>query len=170
MGRTGHEKVSPPGLVFQKVDPHSADAVWCLEQYYAELRVRFEEGFDPVNSAVADPDAFVPPGGVFVLARLEGRPVGCGAVKLTSKDVGYIKRMWVDASHRGLGLGREMLEALEEAARELGCSVVQLETNRSLTGAMRLYRTAGYREVEPFNDEYYAHHWFEKVLAPKAPE
>lgn len=57
-----------------------------------------------------------------------------------------------------------MLGALEAAAAEMGCVLVQLETNRALPEAIRLYRTSGYREVPPFNDELYAHHWFEKRL------
>jgi len=44
--------------------------------------------------------------------------------------------------------------------------VLRLETNRSLAEAVTLYRTAGYREVTPFNDEPYAHHWFEKRIGP----
>jgi hypothetical protein len=42
--------------------------------------------------------------------------------------------------------------------------VLRLETNRNLTEAITLYRSAGYREVAAFNDEPYAHHWFEKRL------
>jgi hypothetical protein len=42
--------------------------------------------------------------------------------------------------------------------------VVRLETNKALTEAISLYRSAGYREVDAFNDEPYAHHWFEKQL------
>ena len=49
-------------------------------------------------------------------------------------------------------------------AREHGATVARLETNGSLTEAIRLYRSAGYREVPAFNDEPYAHHWFEKDL------
>ena len=44
--------------------------------------------------------------------------------------------------------------------------MVRLDTNRSLTEAQALYRSAGYVEVPRFNDEPYAHHWFEKRLAP----
>jgi hypothetical protein len=42
--------------------------------------------------------------------------------------------------------------------------VLRLETNGSLAEAISLYRTSGYREVDAFNDEPYAHHWFEKTL------
>ena len=73
--------------------------------------------------------------------------------------------MWVDQSARGLGLGRRLLERLEQHAAEHGGSdVVRLETNASLTEAIALYRSAGYREVAAFNDEAYADHWFEKRL------
>lgn len=140
-----------------------------MEQYYQELKERFEGGFDAALSAVTDPADFDRPSGVFLIATSGHRNVGCGAVKLTAKHVGYIKRMWIEPAHRGRGLGRKMLVALEHAATDLGCRVVQLETNRSLTGAIELYRTAGYREVPAFNDEHYADFWFEKVLGANPP-
>ena len=74
--------------------------------------------------------------------------------------------MWVSSDARGLGIGRRLLAELEARAREHGALSARLETNRSLTEAIRLYRSAGYVEVRPFNDEPYAHHWFEKRLQP----
>jgi ribosomal protein S18 acetylase RimI-like enzyme len=71
--------------------------------------------------------------------------------------------MWVSAKARGLGVGRRVLEALEARARDFGLRTLRLETNRTLKEAQALYRSCGYREVEPFNDEPYAHHWFEKT-------
>jgi len=59
-----------------------------------------------------------------------------------------------------------MLAALERYAAERGWTAVRLDTNRNLTEAIAMYRRAGYREVEAFNTEHYAHHWFEKHLAP----
>jgi ribosomal protein S18 acetylase RimI-like enzyme len=53
---------------------------------------------------------------------------------------------------------------LERQARDGGARLVRLETNRALEEAIRLYRDSGYREVPAFNDELYAHHWFEKRL------
>ena len=52
----------------------------------------------------------------------------------------------------------------ERRAAEQGSDAIRLETNRSLTEAIELYRSAGYDEVAPFNDERYANHWFEKRL------
>jgi ribosomal protein S18 acetylase RimI-like enzyme len=77
--------------------------------------------------------------------------------------------MWVADAVRGTGLGRRLLAALEAEAAARGVAVVRLETHRALTEAIALYRSAGYREVDRFNDERYAHHWFEKRLRPRTP-
>ena len=143
--------------------PDSADARWCLEQYFRELGNRFKTGFDPAKSIPANPDELTPPAGVFVVARLGGQPIGCGALKVKDRGIGEVKRMWVAANARGLGVGRRILEMLESRAREFGVSTLRLETNRTLKEAQALYRKCGYLEVEPFNDEPYAHHWFEKA-------
>jgi GNAT superfamily N-acetyltransferase len=72
--------------------------------------------------------------------------------------------MWVAEAARGLGLGRRLLAALEEQARELGFTTLRLDTHRALTEAVRFYRSAGYLEIPRFHDNPYAHHWFEKRL------
>jgi DNA-binding MarR family transcriptional regulator len=146
------ERLLTAGLVDIAVeDQASADAQYCLGEYYKELDARFDGGFQLARSLPVD-DA------VFLVARLRGAPVGCGAIKLGQS---YIKRMWISPTTRGLGLGRRMLSELEQLSRT---GVARLETNRTLTEAISLYRAAGYVEVEPFNDEPYAHHWFEKAL------
>jgi DNA-binding MarR family transcriptional regulator/GNAT superfamily N-acetyltransferase len=149
---------------FERTDPTSPEAVWCLERYFEELDARFEEGFDTSLSLVAGADGCRPPAGEFLVATVDGRPVACGGLKRVGGDTAYLKRMWVDATVRGLGLGRRLLDALEREARSLGCRRVQLETNRALTEAIRMYETSGYRRVDAFNDERYADHWFEKDL------
>lgn len=160
-----HRLLRAAGARIERVDPASPAARWCVSQYFAELAGRFEEGFDPGRSIPADDDELRPPRGAFLMASVDGEPVACGALKTISPGFGSLKRMWVAGSMRGLGFGRRMLAALEDQARELGLSTVRLETNRSLTEAIRLYRDTGYVEVAPFNDEPYAHHWFEKRLS-----
>jgi len=150
-------------------DPDSPDAKWCLAQYFAELGERFEGGFDAARSIPADSEDLKPPRGAFLVARLDGRPVGCGAVKATEPGVGSIKRMWVSREVRGTGVGRRLLLALEKEAAGLGMGLLRLETNRSLHEARALYRRNGYREVAAFNDDPYADHWFEKSTAPSVP-
>jgi GNAT superfamily N-acetyltransferase len=146
------------------VSPWSAAARFCFRSYFDELDRRFETGFDPGRSIPIDEEELVEPRGLVVVAFLHGEPVGCGCVKLQGDVPAYIKRMWVAPEARGLGLGRRLLAELESHARRHGATVAHLETNRSLTEAIELYRSSGWREVPPFNDEHYAHHWFEKQL------
>jgi ribosomal protein S18 acetylase RimI-like enzyme len=144
-------------------DPDHPHARHCLTAYFAELDQRFEEGFDVTLGISADGDELRLPAGLLLVATLHGRPVGCGALKLAADHV-QIKRMWVADEHRGLGIGRRLLAELERHAREQGATTARLETNKALAEAVTMYRAAGYREVAPFNDEHYAHHWFEKAL------
>ena len=146
-------------------DPSSADARWCLAHYFAELGERFEERFDPGRTLPAESKDLIPPSGAFVLARFDGQPAGCGALKTLSPEIGEIMRMWVDRAHRGLGIGTRILDALEEQAVALGHRRVRLYTNRSLDEAKAMYRSNGYLEVARYNDDPYADHWFEKRLA-----
>jgi DNA-binding MarR family transcriptional regulator len=135
------ERLLTAGLVRVGVeDPASDAAQTCLQAYFAELAVRFEAGFDPDRSRPADPDEMTEPAGLFLVARLH------------------------DEAARGLGVGRRLLSELEAAARARGVEVLRLDTNRTLHEAITLYRSAGFTEVPAFNDEAYAHHWFEKRI------
>ncbi|MDX6527422.1 MAG: hypothetical protein QOI43_2933 [Gaiellales bacterium] len=146
------------------VDPAHPDAQMCLREYFVELGRRFETGFDPARSIPAELHELRPPAGVFLVATLRSEPVGCGGLKFHGDEPTELKRMWVADSVRGLGIGRRLLAELESCAVAAGTRVLRLETNRTLTEAISLYRSAGYHEVDAFNDEPYAHHWFEKQL------
>ena len=145
-------------------DPRSGDADACLRAYFAEIDQRFETGYDLDAAEPFAVDDMVEPEGVLLLARIGERPVGCGALHYFPGAVADVKRMWIDPSARGLGLGRRLLVELESVARSRGVELLRLETNRSLTEAIALYRSLGYEEVDPFNDEVHAHHWFAKPL------
>ncbi|MGI9644003.1 MAG: GNAT family N-acetyltransferase [Ilumatobacteraceae bacterium] len=145
-------------------NPETLDAIFCIERYFAELDGRFDGGFEPGRSIPADADELVEPHGLLLVARRAGGPIGCAAIKFHGADPAEVKRMWVAATARGLGLGRRLLVAVERRAAARGVTALRLETNRSLTEAIALYRSAGYTEVEAFNDEPFAHHWFEKHL------
>jgi DNA-binding MarR family transcriptional regulator/GNAT superfamily N-acetyltransferase len=153
------------GLVETKVvDPSEPVAQHCLREYFAELGSRFDAGFDPRLSISAGYEELRPPAGLFLVATLRAEPVGCGALKFHDDEPAELKRMWVAGSVRGLGIGRRLLAELERRAAAGGVRVVRLETNKALIEAIALYRSSGYREVEAFNSEPYAHHWFEKQL------
>jgi DNA-binding MarR family transcriptional regulator/GNAT superfamily N-acetyltransferase len=147
------------------VDPADGDAQHCLLEYFTELDRRFDAGFDPALSISAELDELRPPAGAFLVATLRAEPVGCGALKFHGDAPTELKRMWVAPSARGFGIGRRLLAELEHRAAANGSRTVRLETNATLSEAIALYRSAGYREVDAFNDEPYAHHWFEKRLS-----
>jgi DNA-binding MarR family transcriptional regulator/GNAT superfamily N-acetyltransferase len=146
-------------------DPRHPDARRAVAAYVSELARRFETGFDPALSISATDVEMSAPAGLFLIATLHGEPVGCGALKFRPGSTAEIKRMWVAPEARGLGLGRRLLAELEAQAAGRGIGTLRLETNRVLNEAISLYRSAGYREVAAFNDEPYAHHWFEKASA-----
>jgi DNA-binding MarR family transcriptional regulator/ribosomal protein S18 acetylase RimI-like enzyme len=148
------------------VDPRHRHARHCIQQYFGELAQRFETGFDPARSIPAEDEEMRRPAGVFLVATLRSDPVGCGALRFHLDAPADVKRMWVAPRVRGLGLGRRLLAELESTAAASGTRTLRLETNGTLTEAIGLYRAAGYREVGAFNDEPYAHHWFEKTIDP----
>jgi DNA-binding MarR family transcriptional regulator/GNAT superfamily N-acetyltransferase len=153
------------GLVQIRVgDPAGRAAQLCLRSYFAELGSRFEAGFDPAASIPAAAADLAEPAGLLLLAQIYDETIGCGALKFHGTGPAELKRMWVAADARGLGVGRRILTELEHRARQRGIAVIRLETNRRLTEAISLYRSAGYADVPAFNDEPYAHHWFEKHL------
>ncbi|UCM91440.1 bifunctional helix-turn-helix transcriptional regulator/GNAT family N-acetyltransferase [Streptomyces marincola] len=154
----------------EAVDPGHPDAAHCLRSYAAELAERFDTGFDPALSLLPDAGELKPPRGLFLVARLNGEPVGCAGLRLPAGAPAEIKRMWVAPGSRGLGLARRLVAELEAAAVRHGHDLLRLDTNRALDAAVALYRACGFREVPAFNDERYAHHWFEKRIGPKAAE
>lgn len=148
-------------------DPRHPDARRAVQAYVTELAGRFEEGYDPARGISATDDEVSPPAGLFLLATLHCEPVGCAVLKFQPFDPAasaHLKRMWVAREVRGLGLGRRLLAELEAHAAARGVATVRLETHRALDEAISLYRSAGYREVPPFNDEPYADYWFEKTI------
>ena len=149
---------------FDAVDVMHRDAQHCLQAYAAELDRRVGTGH--AWPAIAPTlGQLRRPRGLFVVARLRAEPVGCGGLKLPAGQPAEVKRMWIDETVRGLGVGRRLLAELERRAAEAGAQTVRLETNGALAEAIALYRSSGYEEIEPFNDEPYAHHWFAKRLA-----
>ncbi len=147
-------------------DPRDQAARTAMTAYFGELSRRFDGGFDPALSISAHEVELSPPAGLLLLATLRADPVGIGALKFHDDGLAEIKRMWVAPAVRGMGLGRRLLAELEARAAERGAVTLRLETNRALDEAIGLYRSAGYREVAPFNDEAYADHWFEKTILP----
>ncbi len=113
----------------------------------------------------AGPKELGPPGGVFLVGYDESGAAVCGGgVKDLGEGACEIKRMYVVPAARNAGLGRQLLVALEEAARELGYERARLDTGPDQHGARRMYTGAGYEPIENFNGNPMATFFGEKRL------
>ncbi|WP_246195677.1 GNAT family N-acetyltransferase [Halopolyspora algeriensis] len=157
-----------PDITIEPEPIDSPEARWALDRYVADLNERFPGGFDTSRAAPPDPGDFVPPNGVFLLVRAEGETAGCGALRTESGGIAEIRRMWISPRLRGRGAGRRLLAALETHAREYGCSRVRLDTAAELEEARALYASAGYVEIDAYNENSYARHWFEKDVGRRS--
>ena len=86
--------------------------------------------------------------GMFLVARDGDRAIGCGAVRLLDPITVEIKRMYVEPDYRGRGVGKAVLDRLEQAARELGAHRLVLETGVYQEAAIALYRGAGFTSID----------------------
>jgi len=146
------------------VNPAGKEAQYCLGEYYGELARRFKSGFEV--SLSRDPDAtdMILPRGTFLVAMSDGLPIGCVGLKGTGGELAEVKRLWVAPAARGLGLGRRLMDCVEDAARNIALKILRLDTNSALPEALKLYRSTGWTEIDRFNDDPYPDVFFEKRL------
>jgi DNA-binding MarR family transcriptional regulator/GNAT superfamily N-acetyltransferase len=156
--------LSRDNWVLEEMDPRAETALYCLNQYYAELNRRFNTGFDVSLSADPDAEDMIRPRGIFLVAFSDGLPLGCAGLKGTDKGYAEVKRVWVSPAARGLGLSKRLMAEIEDAAKDLGISTLRLDTNKALPEAIALYRNSGWTEIDRFNDDPYPDFFFEKKL------
>jgi GNAT superfamily N-acetyltransferase len=150
-------------LRFERCDPEVAPASELLAAMRAELNDVYES-FSRLDNPPLNPDELRPPGGTYVVGY-EGADAVCGGgVRHLSEGVGEIKRMYVRPSARSRGVAAALLRALEAAAASLGYQTVRLDTGPKQVHALRLYRSAGFVDVLPYNDNPFACFWGEKRL------
>ncbi len=149
-------------IALEEMNPRSEQARYCLGEYYAELGRRFSQGFDVSLSRDPDAKEMRRPRGSFIVAMSDTLPIGCVGLKGTDHGYAEIKRLWVAPAARGLRLGRRLMDAAESAARELGITLLRLDTNSALPEAGQLYRSTGWCEIPRFNDDPYPDLFFEK--------
>lgn len=152
-----------PGVRVAAVGAQEEVVAELLGHYFAELDARFLSGFQPEPSDLST-DEYAPPRGTFLIAYDGDRPIGCGALRPLSQSVGEIKRMWVNPRERSRGVARQLLFALEEAARNLGYGAIRLDTNEQLREAIALYSSSEYHDIAPYNANPHSGRWFEKLL------
>ena len=128
----------------------SPDAARLIAALNAELEAMFPE---PGATHFSLSGAQVEAGdGAFIVAHLDGVAVGRGAVRRLDAATAELKRMYVDPSARGRGIGREIVEALEREARMLGITKIVLETGTRLAPAIKLYEAMGYARIPLFGE------------------
>ena len=151
-------------ISIEESDPRGDAARYCLGEYYGELSRRFKGGFEVALSRDPDATDMMSPRGAFFVAMSDGLPLGCVGLKGTGSELAEIKRLWVAPSARGLGVGRRLMDAAENAARNLSVRIVRLDTNSALAEALQFYRSTGWTEIDRFNDDPYPDLFFEKQL------
>ena len=106
-----------------------------------------------VSSDIEDESKFYPPSGRFYLVRTDEAVRRCGCLKRLAPGVGEIQRMYVRPHVRGKGAGRLLVERLLADALELGYTRVRLESLKALTAAHTLYRSVGFVDIAPYDDD-----------------
>jgi putative acetyltransferase len=129
--------------------PDSADAMQLITELDAHLA---GHAYPQESRHAFSIDKLVREGVAFFVTRYEGKPAGCGGLKLFGREYGEIKRMYVRPVYRGLGLGKAMLERLAEYARERQVNVLRLETGIYQTEAIGLYESSGFQRRPPFGE------------------
>lgn len=150
-------------LRFERSDPEAPPASDLL----AEMRVELNDVYESFNRLDNPPlalDELRGPDGAYLVGYAGAEAVAGGGIRRLDDGVAEIKRMFVRPAARSQGVARALLEALEEAARELGYERVRLDTGPKQVHGLALYRSAGYIDVPPYNDNPFACFWGEKRL------
>lgn len=151
--------------VFRVTPVTDPEAHELLAEYFAARAADFDPAAGAYRTVFPDPARFAEPAGVFLLVEADGAAVGCGGIRMLDAGRAEIKHLYLRDVLRGRGWGRLLLAELERRAAALGATEVVLDTNADLVAAGRLYRSAGYLEIPPYNDNPNATHWFAKALS-----
>jgi putative acetyltransferase len=133
------------------VDASELDQVRALLRAYAgSLPFALDfQGFEDELETL--PGAYAPPRGALLAARdWDNRLAGCVALRPMDDETCELKRLYVRPEQRGSGLGRRLVEAIVDAARERGYRRMRLDTTPGMEAAQALYEELGFREIAPY--------------------
>jgi putative acetyltransferase len=131
-------------LIVTAQSPYDKECLDLLAQLRNELSEKYP---DELRGTPLIPEELAASGAAFLVARRNGKPVGCGAIRPFEPGVGEIKRMFVVHEARGFGIARTILENLETFAKNFGYRSVRLETGLKQPEAISLYQSAGYQRA-----------------------
>jgi GNAT superfamily N-acetyltransferase len=151
-------------LRFEQTDPEVLPASELLAQMRVELNDVYDS-FNRLDNPALVPDELRGPDGAYLVGYEGAEAVAGGGLRRLDDGVAEIKRMFVCPAARSRGVARALLEALEQTARELGYERIRLDTGPKQVHGLALYRSAGYVDVPPYNDNPFACFWGEKVLS-----
>ena len=159
------------GVIIERLAPTHPDAVAVRRAYMVEIVGRYydrptsDTEIDDLMVEYADDDLAAPSGLFLVVRDGEGGAViGCAGLRRLDPQTTELTRMFVYPEARRRGIASLLIAAAEDAARELGVTTMRLDTRKDLVAARALYRKHGYVEIQRYNDDFYADHWFEKPL------
>lgn len=96
------------------------------------------------------PGKYSPPAGCLLMAIYNNKSAGCVALRGIEKDIGEMKRLYVDQAYRGLGIGIKLIEEVISRAREIGYKHLRLDTLPSMAKAISLYESLGFVDIEAY--------------------
>jgi len=111
----------------------------------------FDLGFQNFKEELESlPGEYSPPAGSLLLAVSGERAAGCAALRMIDNSTCEMKRLYVCPAFRGRGIGKELCRRIIAAGLERGYSSMRLDTLTSMSAALELYRSLGFREIEPY--------------------
>ena len=129
--------------------PDSPDASQLLSELDADLH---RHPYPPESRHAFSVEQLLRDGVAFFVTRCQDKAAGCGGIKIFPSEYGEVKRMYVRPEHRGLGLGKAMLDHLAQYAQDQGVALLRLETGIYQVEAVGLYERHGFLRRAPFGE------------------
>lgn len=140
-----------PAVVFLRItgDSRLEEVKELFLEYFKSLNI--DLSFQNVEEELKDlPGKYGPPGGMLILALVDGKAAGCIALRKISQSICEMKRLYVSDAYRGLGLGKQLITIIMEEAINLDYKYIRLDTLPTMKAAQALYKSFGFYDIEPY--------------------